>query len=183
MIGTRNWINGLDLPVKQHWRPWRSTTGQVPPALPAAAVACFAHAMYATRCRARLSDQPVDRQPSSMDVQSLPSQQLALPATCAPHTPPGRRLDGGAQGADLCLCAGCGSHGEAAAPSRGEQGRIRQDTFSTRRCVPRACSSQPPLTPTPAVLLAMAACVPQVPYTQPERALYLFSKWVHQQPL
>ncbi|KAL4423355.1 hypothetical protein ABPG77_004286 [Micractinium sp. CCAP 211/92] len=29
VIGTRNWINGLDLPVKHHWRPWRSTTGQV----------------------------------------------------------------------------------------------------------------------------------------------------------
>ncbi|KAL4448224.1 hypothetical protein ABPG75_005443 [Micractinium tetrahymenae] len=29
VIGTRNWINSLDLPVKEHWRPWRSTTGQV----------------------------------------------------------------------------------------------------------------------------------------------------------
>lgn len=29
VIGTRNWINSLDLPVKEHWRPWRSITGQV----------------------------------------------------------------------------------------------------------------------------------------------------------
>lgn len=40
-----------------------------------------------------------------------------------------------------------------------------------------------PVLPTPSILLAAVASVLQVPYTQPERALFLFSKWVHQQRL